>query len=413
MERSGPTLGFTPRLETRPGLRMLSFLALLPAGTVELDAVVERAVATNPLLERLPWRRCPTCGLATTAERCSACATAHWATEPVAGPDWRDELLQDAAAELPAAVHGVLELVVGSLDEHALLPDPPATAAETLKTVIDALRLVGPPGVAARSAVDCVRVQATALVAAGAAPALVARLAESWLPEVAEEQYADIARAEQTTEPAVRAAVEVLRSRTRPYVSLPGASPRSAPTDVVFTRPDRDGPVVAHVAGPTSIGIGLVHDLATGSAEARAWIAPHRDAADRLLAAIAARGHMLQRVADELARCQQAFIVDGEAMHAPVRRHEVATTLSVHASTVGRVVTGKVARCPDGRLVPLADFFGAAPSIRIRVAAALEAHPSATDRELADLLSGTGATIARRTVAKYRAQLTNAASPVH
>ena len=412
MERPGPTLGVTPRLATRPGLRMLSYLALLPAGTVELDAVVERAVAANPLLERLPWRRCPTCGLATTAERCAACSTAHWDSEPVAGADWRSELLRDAAADLPSALHDALEVVVGSLDEHGLLPRPPDVEPEVLALVIGGLRLVGPPGIAARSPVDCVRVQAAALVAAGSAPALVARLAERWLPEVAEELYAEIADAERTTESAVRAGVEALRSRTRPFVSLSGAAPRSAPTDVVFTRPDRDGPVVAHVAGPGSLGVGRVHDLAADTPEARAWVAPHRDAADRLLAAIAARGHMLQRVADELARRQEAFIVEGATMHAPVRRREVAASLAVHASTVGRVVAGKVARCPDGRIVALADFFGAAPSTRVRVAAAMVAHPGATDREVAEILTGTGHAIARRTVAKYRAELANGTSPL-
>jgi RNA polymerase sigma-54 factor len=75
------------------------------------------------------------------------------------------------------------------------------------------------------------------------------------------------------------------------------------------------------------------------------------------------------------------------------------------------VVCGKVARCPDGRMVPLADFFGSGRSSGQRVMAALAAHPGAVDREIAELLSRTGDSIARRTVAKYRELGTNPPSP--
>ena len=314
MERSGPSLGLTPRLEARPGLRLLSYLSLLPASAVELDAAIERAVAQNPLLERRPWHTCPTCGLATAGERCRACASAHWVVEPEAEVDWRGDLLRDAAAELPTSLHPLLRLVVASLDDHGLLrdpPDPPGAEPGALDRVVTALRTGGPPGVAARSAVDCVRVQAEALVATGRAPDLVAVVAGHWLAEVAEERYADVAAAVGVTESAVREAVVVLRARTRPYVALPGGTRRSAPTDVVFTLPERDGPVVANVADAAAAGLGVVTGLGPARVvrepEVRAWLAPHREAADRLVAAIAARGHMLQGVADALAVRQRGF----------------------------------------------------------------------------------------------------------
>ncbi|MDZ5663456.1 hypothetical protein SFC79_16910 [Nocardioides sp. S-58] len=411
MERSGPSLGMTPRLAARPGLRVLSYLALLPASAVELDAAVDRAVAENPLLERRFWRPCPTCGLATTGERCTVCSTARWSAEPEATSDWRADLLRDAVTELPDTWRPVLEEVVASLDDHGLLPDPPPVPAETLAAVVAGLRRAGPPGIAATSPIDCVRVQAAALVESGSVDPLVGEIAERWLPEVAEERFADVAESAGATERAVAAAVAVLRERTRPFVSLPGGAARSAPTDVVFTQPDRPGPVVAHVAGPDSAGIEVVTDVLADTDEARAWLAPHREAAARLVAQVAARGRMLQRVADEVALRQQGFIVAGPEEHRPLLRRDVAAALSVHPSTVGRVVGGKLARCPDGRVVPLADFFGATPSTAVRVATARAEHPGATDQQVADLLSRDGAAISRRTVAKYRARAANPASP--
>jgi RNA polymerase sigma-54 factor len=413
VERTVPSLDLTPRLTTRPGLRLLSYLALLPASAVELDAAVERAVAENPLLERLRWHRCPACGLATAGDRCPACLTARWATEPGAEEDWREELLREAALELPMSLRPVLASVVAALDEHGLMPLPPKADAADLAAVVMALRLVGPPGIAAVSPLDCVRVQAHGLVASGAAPALVSQVAEEWLAEVAGERYADIALATGETETAVIAAARLLRERIRPFVALAGRAARSAPADVVFTLPDPDAGPVAHVAEPAAAGVGQVRDMLPDDAEARAWAAPYRDAAERLLAAIGARSRMLQRVADELARRQPAFIVEGPHMHRPLRRSELATALAVHPSTVGRVVGGKVARCPDGRMVPLADFFGTAASTWQRVTAALVAHPGAADREIANVLSRTGDPIARRTVAKYRALGTNPPSPAH
>lgn len=411
MERLAPSLGLTPRLATRPGLRFLSYLALLPASAVELDAAAERALAENPLLERLPWHRCSACGLATTGDRCPACLTARWPTEPEAEEDWREELLREAALELAQALHPALAAVVTALDEHGLMSVPPDVDAAELAEVVATLRLVGPPGIAAISPLECVRVQARRLVAAGAAPPLLSEVAEEWLAEVADERFADIAAATGAAESDVLATVRLLREGTRPFVLLPGGAARSEPTDVVYTVPGPGAAPVAHVAASNAVGLGRVQDALPDSADARAWAAPYRDAADRLLAAIDARSRMLQRVADELAQRQWAFIVKGPGAHTPLRRNEVATALAVHPSTVGRAVADKVARCPDGRVLPLSDFFGTALSIRQRVTAALTSHPGAADREIAELLSCAGSPIARRTVAKYRALATNPSSP--
>ena len=410
MEGFGPALGLSPRLDTRPGLRLLSFLALLPAGVVELDAAIDRAVAVNPLLERVSWHSCPTCGLATVADRCAACGTAHWDLEPEAAVDWRADLLRDAAAELPTTLHPVLELVVASLDDHGLMPEAPDALADSVARVVAGLRTVGPPGIAAQSRIDCVRVQAAAIVADGEAPPLVQQIADGWLAEVAEERFADVAAATGTTMAAVREAVETLRTRTRPYVALAGGAIRSAPTDVVFTQPEPGGPLVAHVADVSATGLVVAPDISMQTPEARAWVSPHREAAQRLMAAVAARGHMLKQVAGELAIRQRGFILHGTQGHVALRRQEVAASLGVHPSTVGRAVAGKVARCPDGRHVPLAVFFGGTTSTRVLVARALEDHPGATDRELAEVLTRAGEPIARRTVAKYRALVTNPAS---
>jgi RNA polymerase sigma-54 factor len=69
-------------------------------------------------------------------------------------------------------------------------------------------------------------------------------------------------------------------------------------------------------------------------------------------------------------------------------------------------VNGKHVQLPDGQLVPMAELFGTARSAQelLRAVVAAEARPLSDD-QLADRLSAGGHTVARRTVAKYRARL--------
>lgn len=406
--QSGPHL--TASLTTGQGLRFAHYLALLPAGALDLEAAVTSAVAGNPVLERTPGRHCPWCGLYGAPGPCAACATTARSDEVAAPVDWRAELLLEARIELPASLHTLLGELVDTLDDHGFLPEPPDADPADVARVVAGLRAVGPPGVASRSALDCVRVQALDLVAGGEAPALLVPVATRWLEAVAEGRYADIARAEGTTEAAVLAAVAVLRARTRPFVALAGAGPRARPTDVVFGG-SGDGPLRVHVAGPAALGLRRVDDPLPADPEARRWWAPYRTEAGRLLAAVEARATMLARVAESLAVHQEGYIRHGPAHHVPLRRSELARELDVHPSTVGRAVAHKVARCPDGRLVDLARFFGGTTSLAERVRAALEEGTGTTDADIAARMTAAGVPIARRTVAKYRALLANPGSP--
>lgn len=410
MDPVRPGLSLSPRLAAEPGLRFLGYLALLPAGALDLEAAVDRAIADNPVLERSPGQHCATCGLYCTGSRCPACSSTARPVDLAAPGDWRADLLRDAGLELPAAVLPLLAAVVDALDDHGFLTDPPAGAGpRDLAAVIAALRAVGPRGIAAGSALDCVRVQATALVAEGTVPQLVADLAGGWLEAVAEGRYDEIADALGVQQAEVAAAVAVLRERTRPFVALEGGAARARPTDVVFTV-GRDDCLRVHVAGAEALGVRRAEGALPDDPEARRWWAPYRDDAGRLLAAIEARATMLARVAEILAARQRGFIRHGASHHVPLGRSDVARELSVHPSTVGRAVAHKVARCPDGRTIELADFFGRGTSLRERVREVLAAHPGATDADLAAVLTSAGVPVARRTVAKYRS-LTNPASP--
>lgn len=388
---------------------MLPFLSLLPIGVTALQDVVEGALRDNPMLERDSGWACGTCGRWNTGGRCLICSTTSSgiAREAVAIVDWRETLLLEARLELPSALHAPLALVIGALNDRGLLEVvPDQLSASVFAEVIRALRAVGPPGIAACSALDCVRVQADLLVAQGRAPASLSIIAADWLPALAAGRIEEIAEGTGLTDTQIQDAFSLLTSLVRPFVAVDQAGPPARTVDVVFARPpDESSEVIVHVLDAQSLGLRLTTDFEDLDRAAREWLAPHRRDAERLLASVNARHYMLARVAAVLASRQRRFILESDRAQMPLLRSEVAAELDVHPATVGRVVKDKCARLPDGRVRPLADFFGRTKSTAERVLAAFCELGPTTDAEVAQHLAEQGFPIARRTVSKYRAMI--------
>ena len=115
---------------------------------------------------------------------------------------------------------------------------------------------------------------------------------------------------------------------------------------------------------------------------------------------------------------QADFFRYGERALQPLTLKTVAEALTLHESTISRVVAGKYLLAPNG-LFELKTFFsaalatddgdatsGAAIKSRIRaLIAAEDPHRPLSDTAIADRLAAEGIVIARRTVAKYRDSL--------
>jgi len=157
----------------------------------------------------------------------------------------------------------------------------------------------------------------------------------------------------------------------------------------------------------------------TSDVAAQRYMKERRTTAHWLLRALDRRAKTLLRVAHELVSRQSAFLEGGVSALKPLSRREVALTLDLHESTVGRAAANKYASTPRGVLA-LADFFGgrlssttdpagyAPAAARARLKRLIEAEPAGrpvSDGRLAALLGEQGIAIARRTVAKYREML--------
>lgn len=108
--------------------------------------------------------------------------------------------------------------------------------------------------------------------------------------------------------------------------------------------------------------------------------------------------------------CKQARYLNQKGSLLPLTLREIAEELSLHESTVSRLLSGKYAATPRG-ILPLKSLLTVSPETETAKAALskLIAHEDKkkplTDDELAETLRARGHLIARRTISKYRKSL--------
>ena len=424
-------LGLTQRHVLAPMAAQV--LALLRLPQAALDDVLAARIAENPLLHRDAVRRCQWCASRLRGGRCRTCAgagstAAHLAHDPVAPESDLERLRADARTLLPIGgspeVERAVDAVIASLDDRGLLAaadddlaslaDAIGVDARAMTTAIDAIRTAGPPGIAAPSATACLLAQAEWHAARGAPAALVGVVARH-LPDVAAGDHRAIAGVLGCPIADVDDAVAFLRRHLRPFVvfdadAVGASEPAPPPPDVIVRRDPRDETtLVVDVLGSRDIGLVIDTELldAGRATEASAWMDRHLSSGRALLEAVDRRAATLRRIAQAIVVAQHRFVVGGPREHRPLTRTAGAGALGLNVSTVSRAVDGKVARLPDGRLLPLAAFFEPAVAVKAALARLIGSEETPrSDAYLADRLAAEGYPVARRTVAKYRRAIT-------
>lgn len=391
----------------RPSPALLAFVEMLALPAVALDELVERELADNPALERGDDRG-PSAG-------------PHEVAAPASR---RDELLADVRASLPSRDRDLAEYVVESLDERGFLDADLREVADVLgvepdriERVVQAVREVGPPGIAARDLRESLLFQLDRLGSRnGAVVGLARRCVEQHLEDLGGRRDLLIARALDATPSEVAAARELIRSRLRPRCDLGAPSHvLQVVADFVITqRPDSLGvyDVELPEAGRCGLALNSLYELLAregghGLSESeRARVAAQVEQARAFIDRVERRRRTLLRVAQLVVERQASFLRCGPAALVPLTRADVAAELGLHESTVCRAVSGRFVRLPAGRTVPFAQFFrrslGAEEALTELVA---HEHRPRSDAELAEELAARGFKVARRTVAKYRDRL--------
>jgi len=145
--------------------------------------------------------------------------------------------------------------------------------------------------------------------------------------------------------------------------------------------------------------------------EDKTYLSEKIAAANWLVRALDQRAQTILRVAREIIRNQDGFLMNGMSQFKPLLRREIAASLQIHESTVSRVTANKYMATPKG-IFALSDFFGiglgpdhaaSSKSVMYLIKEQIQAEKKPlSDEQLVNILKKKGIDIARRTIAKYR-----------
>lgn len=266
-----------------------------------------------------------------------------------------------------------------------------------VERVLLCLQRIDPPGLFARDLADCLRLQAIA----DDAMDHVMTLMLDRLDLLASGDWGTLARLAQTDEIQIQSCFRLIRSfNPKPGTGFAAtASPVREPDLIVRQGQNGWQVTLNHSALPAM----TIDPDASGAARAR-------DVA-RL---VETRNSTLLAVAQAILSHQRAALDTGPSALRPLTMQSLADTVGLHKSTISRVVAGAAVDTPHGtwwlRRLFSADMGAdtAAAALRARLARLIAQEDPAnplSDNTLALTLCETGAALARRTVAKYRAEL--------
>lgn len=410
------------QMELRPLPGVLTALGMLAMTHQEVQAATERALADNPVLERMDGHPCPGCGRHVSSGTCYRCrakgipSQSQFQEGTDAGTDPFRTLEAEARLEVRPDCRRALDCVIAHLTQRGILDAEPdeiarlhGLTADDVEEAIRALRAVGPPGIASASVIALLTAQAETLVAAGHAPAWLPRLVSGHLADLAAGSTADVAVALGIPEHQAADGLAIVRNRLRPFAAVE-TSDRDAPVPAADVFLYRAPGGALDVEVPASAWFGLTTaDLSQGlhgASEAKQWLAEHELAARRLIYQVDRRADVLLRITQYAAGLQKDFLDHGDGHHYPLTRTAVAQQIGLHPSTVSRAVRGKRLRLPSGDVADLSCLFGKGVATRTALQGLLTGAPDAlSDEMLRAQLARQGFDVARRTVTKYRHSL--------
>ncbi len=342
------------------------------------------------------------------------------------------ELLQQQLEALLAPEDApIAEQLVGNLNERGYLEISLQEVAELLEVplervayVLSQLQTLEPLGIGARDLRECLLLQLQALSELGEAQDLAVLLIDRYLDRLGKSQFQEIARELKVSEQAVRQAAQYIRSTLNPYPAHSySASMNASRAGTVYMRPD-----VLIRKGENGYEVELIEekryrfrlrrgydtqrlyyaDSQTNSTEMQRYIHHQANLAHGFIDCVQRRWRTLKRVAELIVDYHHEFLEKGIRYLRPLTRAEVAARLKLDEGTVSRAIANKYALLPNGRLMPLADFFdsslGVKDILRELIATEVPRHRFSDD-ELAHMLTARGIPMARRTVTKYREEM--------
>jgi RNA polymerase sigma-54 factor len=432
-------------------------LQILQAPTLELKNIVQQELQTNPVLEEDP-------SLHETEDGSSDEADFQEEFEKLAKLDeeWRDYMAQNVSysarsqedeerrqffldslanqetlqqhlldqlntADIDAKKRKAAELLIGNIDDIGFLSAPPdeianlsSTPIEDLQQALELVQTFHPVGVGARDLKDCLLIQLRRL---GKAQSLEYQIVDQYLDDLGRKRYPDIARRLGVTVDQVQKAANFIATLDPKPGQIFSPEPNSYVLPDVVVEKVGDEYVVSLTGDQIPhLRINKTYrDLMTQSrngGEVRDYIREKIRSGKFLIKSIHQRQQTILNIAIEIVKRQRDFLDHGTASLKPMTMVQIADAVGVHETTVSRAISGKYIATPQG-VVEMKFFFtpgyqtndGVAlsnTSVKETIADLVRNEDSRmplSDKEIVEILSERGIPIARRTVAKYRAEL--------
>ena len=455
--RQGQSLVMTPQLQQA--------IKLLQMSNFELQSYVEAELERNPLLDRA--NSTETNEPSVASEKSPAREEGEGDAEPAAAPDgtegplmesgWASmrqssgqaapeglDFAQNLSRETSLVEHLEDQLnltfsdpasrligqhLLGHLNDAGYLATDLASIAETLgapefllEDILAVMQSFEPAGVFARDLQECLMLQLREKNRLD--PAM--RVLIQHLDLVAKRDYLKLQELCGVDHDDMRDMIAELRAlNPKPGNSFGSVVVQPVVPDV-FVRAAQDGTWLVELNTETLPRI-LVNNQYFAKVSANAaretdklYLADCMSNATWLVKSLDQRARTILKVAREIVRQQDSFLLEGVTGLKPLNLRNVADAISMHESTVSRVTSNKYIATPRG-IFEMKYFFTtaiqatesgdpghSAEAVRFRIRKLIEAETAAhifSDDQIVDILRAEGIEIARRTVAKYREAL--------
>lgn len=432
-------------------------MTLLSLTAEELLQEIDTQLSSNPALELVEERRCPTCRrLLPEQGSCPVCSSpsGDWGDEPVvfvspreiistprdnsdegyAGEDFSSKsedlptyVLRQIGPDLEPDERRLAAYLLSHLDEDGFLTitlyeiaqyyHVPVSKVEHVRQMV---QRADPIGVGSNSPQEALLAQLEVLAETRPVPELAFQVIREGMDLLTHRQYNELARRFKVTLRDIQQVGRFISENLNPFpgrshwgdVRQPAADGVQVyhHPDIIISHLNEDDKnpllveIILPVCGTLRVNPLFRQAIQQAASDKKEEWKSDLEKASLFVKCLQQRNHTMQRLLHLLVMYQKEFILRGEKSLKPLTRARLSDQLEVHESTISRAVANKTVQLPNRRIIPLSSFFDRSLNVRtiLRDLIAEERRPL-KDSELAELLSEQGFNVARRTVAKYRA----------
>jgi RNA polymerase sigma-54 factor len=442
-------LNFKQEMRLVPTPMLQQAIKLLQLSRLELVQAVQQEMVENPILEEILEEEEGTDQKQDNPEDPSLDSIGQTKEEPSSESesdpleyeqDWdnyiQDNLSQGSSAdnyterpsiEATYKKEATLAVIIGNIQsdgyciaELGEIAEISQSSEEDVLRVLGIIQTFEPTGVAARTLKECLLTQAKVLPER---LPLVENLIENYLERLNERYYQKISSELKTTVEEIIASVNTIKTLDpKPGLQFSSEGIDYVVPDLVVVKTDEGYEVVLNDDGLPNVKISPYYNhllKSTSEPKTKEYLKKKHQAAEFLIKSIDKRRETIYKVGKSIVKLQGEFLDHGLSHLKPMVLKDVAKDIEMHESTVSRITTNKYIDTPQG-ILELKFFFHSGiksfignnemSSIRVKnmiqeIIKLEDPMKPLTDDEMVEALVKRNAKIARRTVTKYRKEL--------